>query len=271
VKELITRTIAGIVFITIVIAAILFSEISFMLLFALVSLLGLKEYLAITNKLSIASSVLLALLSASTPVFTYLIVSEQLPSHWMLVLPLLFVFLFASVLFRIKVAMTEALGNITLFFIWVSVPLTLFLLTGRAIENGQYNPYIPLSIIAMTWVYDTSAYLTGILLGKHKMFPSLSPHKSWEGFIGGILITATVAALTGPLTGYLNPGQWAITGAVGAIASMLGDLIESRFKREYAIKDSGKIIPGHGGILDRFDSLLFSVPAIYAMFLIFRI
>jgi len=269
VKELVTRTIAGAIFIAIVIASILFSKFSFLLLFTVIILLAQTEYLRISGKLSTISTILLSLISALTPAGTVLLANGYIGIHWMMSIPIIFIALFASILFRPGKSMSDSLGRISLFFLWSTVPLTLFLLTGNVSDTDQYNPYIPLSIIALTWVYDTFAYLTGMLIGKHKMFPALSPKKSWEGFIGGVVAAIIAAGFAGPLTGYLNPLQWMFIGLIGAVSSMLGDLIESSFKRNYSVKDSGSIIPGHGGILDRFDSLFFSAPAVYALLLIF--
>ena len=133
---------------------------------------------------------------------------------------------------------------------------------------GQYNLLLPLSIFVFLWVNDSGAYCVGSLLGRHKLFPRISPGKSWEGSIGGGLLVVAVAVLVWYLTDMydvndlgLNAYEWAGLGLVVVIFGTWGDLIESLFKRTLGIKDSGNVLPGHGGMLDRFDSTLMAVPA----------
>jgi phosphatidate cytidylyltransferase len=119
-----------------------------------------------------------------------------------------------------------------------------------------------------TWVFDVFAYLVGTAIGKHRLAPSVSPHKSWEGLAGGAVATVLLFAWAPGLGSVwrdtaMGLGQRIALGGVLVVAATLGDLVESRIKREFHTKDSGTIIPGHGGMLDRFDSMLFVAPAIY--------
>ena len=132
----------------------------------------------------------------------------------------------------------------------------------------QYIYLVPLSVFVFLWINDTGAYICGSLLGKHKLFPRISPGKSWEGSIGGGLLVMAVAVLVWYLTEkydvndiQLNAFEWAGLGLVIVIFGTWGDLTESLFKRTLGIKDSGHILPGHGGMLDRFDSSLMAIPA----------
>jgi phosphatidate cytidylyltransferase len=127
---------------------------------------------------------------------------------------------------------------------------------------------LPLSIFIFLWVSDTGAYCCGSLLGKHKLFPRVSPGKSWEGSIGGGVLVIGIAVLVWYLLGLyfpnesnLNVWQWAGLGLTVVVFGTWGDLVESLFKRTLGIKDSGNILPGHGGMLDRFDSSLLAIPA----------
>ena len=139
----------------------------------------------------------------------------------------------------------------------------------------QYGIYLVWMIFISSWVCDTFAYLTGILIGKHKMTPKLSPKKSIEGAVGGV----AGAALAGGLYGYfivegVVSGQqitwiFALIGGIGAMISQIGDLAASAIKRNHNIKDYGHLIPGHGGIMDRFDSVIFTAPMIYGLALLF--
>jgi len=132
----------------------------------------------------------------------------------------------------------------------------------------RYTYLVPLSVFVFLWINDTGAYLCGSLLGKHKLFPRISPGKSWEGSIGGGILVMAVAVLVWHLTEQygvndisLNAVEWAGLGLTIVLFGTWGDLIESLFKRTIGIKDSGNILPGHGGMLDRFDSSLLAIPA----------
>lgn len=121
-------------------------------------------------------------------------------------------------------------------------------------------------VLTVTFLSDTGAYFTGRALGRHKMAPYISPKKSWEGALGGLLASTLTGLLLVPLIGLpISLASGALLGAVGSIAGQIGDLAESLIKRQVDIKDSGHIIPGHGGILDRVDSLLFTAPVLYYM------
>jgi phosphatidate cytidylyltransferase len=135
-------------------------------------------------------------------------------------------------------------------------------------QSVQYTYLMPLSVFVFLWMNDTGAYLCGSLLGRHKLFPRISPGKSWEGSIGGGLLVMGIAVLVWHLTEQygvndlgLSACEWAGLGLIIVVFGTWGDLIESLFKRTLGIKDSGNILPGHGGMLDRFDSSLLAIPA----------
>lgn len=156
-------------------------------------------------------------------------------------------------------------------FFYVSVMLS-FIYKIRMVE--EYGQYLVWLVFICSWVCDTSAYCVGMLLGKHKLAPKLSPKKSIEGSVGGIAGSAIVGAIYGytlhniVLTDISPILLFALIGAVGAVLSQIGDLAASAIKRNYEIKDYGKLIPGHGGILDRFDSVIFTAPVIYFLFVV---
>lgn len=156
-------------------------------------------------------------------------------------------------------------------FFYVSVMLS-FIYKIRMVE--EYGQYLVWLVFVCSWVCDTSAYCVGMLLGKHKLAPKLSPKKSVEGSIGGIAGSVIVGAVYGyvlknNLQTAINPAVlFALIGGTGAAISQIGDLAASAIKRNYDIKDYGKLIPGHGGILDRFDSVIFTAPVIYFLFVI---
>jgi len=150
--------------------------------------------------------------------------------------------------------------------VWIALP---FSLLNFIVYFNNYQPLLILSIFILVWMNDTGAYLIGITLGKHKMIPRVSPHKSWEGFAGGILVTLLTGYLLSLWLYQLDLPQWLFMSLIVSIFATFGDLLESLWKRTFQIKDSGNAIPGHGGFLDRFDSLLMVVPAvlIYLIFL----
>lgn len=125
----------------------------------------------------------------------------------------------------------------------------------------QYNPILPLSIFIFTWINDTGAYCTGMLFGQHRLFERISPKKSWEGSIGGGVFSIIGAIVMAHFFPFMPISIWIGLALTVVIFGTLGDLTESLLKRTIGIKDSGNILPGHGGMLDRFDSTLMAVPA----------
>ena len=158
------------------------------------------------------------------------------------------------------------LGAIMLSQMYVVLPLALI----NVLAYTQFECYsdkadfyaIPLSIYIFIWINDTGAYLSGVTLGKHKLFPRISPKKSWEGSIGGALFTVASAFAVAHFFNFMNIWQWIGMALVVVVFGTFGDLTESMMKRHLGIKDSGHILPGHGGILDRLDSMLLSIPAV---------
>ena len=155
--------------------------------------------------------------------------------------------------------------------LYIALPFSLInvLAFRSASYDIQYTYLAPLAVFVFLWINDAGAYLCGSLLGKHKLFPRISPGKSWEGSIGGGILVMAVAVLVWYLTEKygvndigLNAYEWAGLGLTIVVFGTWGDLIESLFKRTLGIKDSGNILPGHGGMLDRFDSTLLAIPAV---------
>ncbi len=143
---------------------------------------------------------------------------------------------------------------------YILIPFVLMLHISMA---GEYEPLRILSIFILMWSFDSFAYLTGSWLGKHKMAERISPKKSWEGFAGGLISTVLISLLISHFWDNGESTRWIIIALITGIFGTFGDLLESRLKRQAGIKDSGNIIPGHGGILDRFDAILLVVPVVY--------
>lgn len=147
--------------------------------------------------------------------------------------------------------------------LYVSLPIAVFnLLVFHPYKNG-FDYQVVLFLFLILWLNDTGAYLTGKLFGKHKMFPRISPKKSWEGLAGGLLTALLTAWLSRPLFPDIPILHLWILCPIIVIMGTFGDLVESGWKRSAGVKDSGKLMPGHGGILDRFDSLILAAPAVF--------
>lgn len=187
-----------------------------------------------------------------------------LPDMMMFVLGLLILLMTAYVFTYPKFKTEQLLASFFGVF-YVAVMLS-YVYQTRILEAGQYIVWL---IFLCSWGCDTCAYCVGMLIGKHKMSPKLSPKKSVEGAVGGVIGAALLTLIYGMIfrnaMGMEMMHVWILAGisAVGALISMVGDLTASAIKRNYGIKDYGKLIPGHGGILDRFDSVIFTAPIIY--------
>lgn len=152
------------------------------------------------------------------------------------------------------------------FYVLVAPPFYL----GAANTEPWYPQFasIPLGIVLLVWANDTFAYFAGSLLGKHRIAPEISPKKSWEGFAGGLVFALVTAYVLSGFYFSLNPVQWMVVASLVVVFGTLGDFFESWLKRQAGVKDSGSLMPGHGGFLDRFDALIFCLPfvTIYLMF-----
>lgn len=171
----------------------------------------------------------------------------------------------------------DSLAHTMFSIIYTALPFSLFPFSafGREginsiipFEGSIFSPGIVIGFFLLLWVNDTGAYITGITLGKHRLMERISPKKSWEGFAGGIVFSVLSALLLSGLLGVLDTREWIIVALIVAVSGTFGDLIESMLKRSTGIKDSGAIMPGHGGFMDRFDSTLLSFPLVF-LFIVF--
>lgn len=184
-------------------------------------------------------------------------------------IPIVFA-LFIIELFRPDKLTLQNSGLTLLGFVYIAVPFGLMNFVVHVSHNGNtnYYPWVLAGIFFILWVNDSFAYLTGSLLGKHKLCPKISPAKSWEGLIGGAVFAVIMGLVNAVLFQALSMLNWVIIAVLTVCFGTLGDLFESKIKREIGAKDSGNILPGHGGFLDRLDSLLFAIPAVF-LWLIF--
>jgi len=191
------------------------------------------------------------------------------------------IFIFVGLLFMAYVLLTSKndpisyLGGLMVSWIYIGVSLGLFFRIGQMELGGETMSLLPfdggpiLFVFVLIWVNDSFAYVFGRLLGRHKLAPSISPKKTIEGFVGGLIASVAVGYFFGTEIVPIEDTQLAVFGAVISLSANLGDLFESKIKRTLGVKDSGTALPGHGGFLDRFDSVLFAGPAAYAFLLFF--
>jgi phosphatidate cytidylyltransferase len=185
-----------------------------------------------------------------------------------LLVPLLFI-LPISTLFipRKETILSSALTLWGLFY--CVIPICLFVWIGF-IDHHHYGYHLILGPLFFIWFNDTGAYIFGKIFGRRRMFEKISPGKTWGGFFGGALSALALAYFLGPVFPDLNQWQWMALSLIVVCSGTLGDLVESLYKRELKIKDSGKFFPGHGGMLDRFDSFLMSAPFVYIFLLLIK-
>mgnify|MGYP000951253808 FL=1 len=164
-------------------------------------------------------------------------------------------------------------GVVYIAFPFSLFPFAAFSQTGMdtLIPHGDivFSPGIIVGFLLLLWANDTAAYLTGVTLGRHRLMERISPKKSWEGFFGGLIITVLAAWLLSGWFGVVNTAGWIVIALIITVTGTFGDLIESMFKRSMGVKDSGTILPGHGGFLDRFDSAIVSFPLVYLFIALF--
>ncbi|GAB4230405.1 MAG: phosphatidate cytidylyltransferase [Ekhidna sp.] len=267
--DLIPRIFSAIIGGMIIILSLLWSKWGFFIVFLSISCLTMWEFYRLMRLQSYLPIRFLGVtIGALLFAGMFFIESGFLPSKYHVAL-----FPLASFVFLIKLYKKSDVHpfiNIALFYLgimYVAVPLALINLL--VFYSGEYSAEIILGLLFLTWANDIGAYFTGILFGKTKLFERISPKKSWEGSIGG----ASTAIITSVVIGFyfkgLNPVEWASVAIIVVIAGTYGDLVESHFKRTIQIKDSGSTIPGHGGFLDRFDSLLIAVPFVVVFLKLF--
>lgn len=271
-KTLLTRTLSGAVFVVLVLGSLLVSPYAFAVLFAFFTAVGLYEFYHEAAKAEKLSFMLFPSVIVGVLMFAAAFVKagalSSFPFFTLYALGVLCV-LFAE-LFRKKELPVHDMAFFIMGQVYVALPLSLL---NFIVFHPTWQPAWLIILFVTIWMNDSWAYLFGVTLGKHRMFPRVSPKKSWEGFAGG----AAMSLLTGWLCYKyatlifpefaqvsLDLWQWLLFAEIVVVAATLGDLLESLVKRSYGIKDFGRIMPGHGGILDRFDSLLAASVAVWA-------
>ncbi len=275
-KNLFTRIITGIIYIVVILIGIWGGKYSFISVFGILLVIGLFEFYRMTEKntshaisktFNIASG-LLIFLSAYLYLESICVIALLITTITYLLI------LFASAIFINRKDILHAIIYSVFGQMYITMPLSILMLISyqyQTLSNEYYFAFV-LAIFVFIWINDTAAFVVGSLLGKHKFIERISPKKTVEGFIGGIVFSVLAAIILSKFFTDYSLAFWIGFSIVTALFGTLGDLFESLIKRTYEVKDSGTLIPGHGGILDRIDSLLIAIPAVYvylAVMLIF--
>ncbi|HEX6763085.1 MAG TPA: CDP-archaeol synthase [Gaiellaceae bacterium] len=255
-SSFISRIVVAVVLLPVVLGAAYLGGWWMFALISLAGLLALHEFWLLAREhapLALAgyAGVALALVGAELSGFQWMV------GGVLVTLPLAFSLKLVS---RARQASTAAVSTTVLGAAWIGLGLAFLVLLRAVPDKGRLLLF---TVLIAVWAGDTLAYLGGRLLGRHKMAPSTSPGKTWEGFVFGTAATVFVAFVALYKQHYLTIGQSIVLGVVLAVAAPLGDLFESLMKRDAGVKDSGRLLGGHGGMLDRLDAFLFAAPAAY--------
>ena len=277
-KNLMVRTLSGLVLVAVFVGAVLGSQWSFGALLLLILVGGQTEFYKLARETGLSPQRWMGLAVGVLLFALNFIVFRQFSRsvtdeaggavlYLLLYIGLLLPTLFVCELFRRSATPLANLGATLLGVLYVAVPLSLLLYVPVLAGDGVWRPETVLCYIFIIWANDVFAYLVGMTFGRQRLCDRLSPKKSWEGFFGGL----AGAVATGLAAAYALDANYWVWGGLALVASLsgvAGDLVESMFKREAGVKDSGQVIPGHGGVLDRFDALLLSAPYVFLYLLL---
>jgi len=261
-KESIIRTVSGLLYISILVVSILSSELIFISLFFV---LGFVCLLELEKLLHLKSYAIYAVHALIFYLFSYLKFNANATLLLLCITIFVNLFLIKDLLFIRTIPVFEKKKYIILIFYLTS---SIIFLTLIPTYTGIFNPQLIVGVFVLIWTNDTFAYITGKNFGKNKLYERISPNKTVEGFIGGMIFSCIGGYCIFYFTHYLNFQFWLGLAIILSIFGTLGDLIQSKFKRQAGVKDSGKLMPGHGGLFDRLDSIIFSSPFVYAYLLI---
>lgn len=278
-KGLMQRVITAIFFAAAVLGGLLGGQYAFLLLFVVITALCLWEFLSLTLQTNtIAGNGIRRVFGVFFGLIPIVLVAiDQMPllangdtmltKAILLAIPLFFL-VFIYELFSEAKAPFGNLAYLLLGIVYIGIPFALLVLI--AMQSGTYSPNLILGMLFLTWANDSGAYFVGSKLGKTPLFPRISPNKTWEGSIGGLVL----GLLVGWGLSFLFPEytilEWLIIALIVVVFGALGDLVESMLKRSLKVKDSGHLLPGHGGFLDRFDAFIFVIPFVAAFVLWIR-
>ena len=266
-KNFIQRAITGLIFVAVLIGCMIGGPLSFGVLFCIISALATAEFCNLMNQQDGVKVNRNICVLGNITLFLCFFYYGMNPAETGIFIPylLIIIYLMISELYLKKERPLNNWAYAMFSQLYVGLPFALLNVlafqTSSIETTSQYHFILPLSIFAFNWVNDTGAYCTGVLFGKHPLFKRISPKKSWEGSIGGATFCIAASFALAHFFPILPTIVWVGMAIVVVIFGTWGDLTESLMKRQLGIKDSGTILPGHGGVLDRFDSTIMAVPA----------
>lgn len=256
-RHLLRRSLSGIIYVLIFISAILLSKESYIVLVTICGFLCIREFTKMISLKNYAAYIFYAFV-------LFLMIQRQNSYATLLVLAVtLFSSLFLVYQLFAKKQITFSNDRSKLGVTIRYVIFSMCFLVLLPFHKNSFHPYLMISVLSIIWINDSFAFLVGKNFGSRKLFPSVSPRKTVEGFLGGLTFSLLAAFLISKLNFDFSVLDWLVIGLIVSVIGTIGDLVESKFKRQAKIKDSGTIMPGHGGILDRLDSLLFAAPFVY--------
>jgi len=277
-SELLKRTLTGILIVVFVLGGFWLHPVSFFIT-GLVILTGTQyEYYNLIRKSGINPQMIPGLATGITAYTASTLVAMKFISiNWFCILIPAVPIIMILELYRKEEMPFNSIAHTLLPFLYIVLPLSLLPFTAfnhsgiKSLLSHEivFSPGVIVGFLLLLWTNDTAAYLAGVSFGHHRLFERISPKKSWEGFISGFVFTVAVACLLPGWLGVFDRIGWIATAVIIVAGGTYGDLIESLLKRSMGLKDSGNIMPGHGGFLDRFDSMMISFPLVYLYFTLF--
>jgi len=269
-SNILQRTITGVVFVFLIVLTIHFGHIYFSALFLIVNIIAMWEFYSLIEKKDVTANKY-AGIAAGTFLFASnaLIALDLAPRA---VLHINFIAIFLIFLFELYRKNKHPFSTIAFTFfgiLYIAVPFSLMnYFPNPAQESNVYHLEILMGFFILVWVNETFAYIVGISIGKHRLFERISPKKSWEGAIGGGIMCLVAAFVISYFYTQITHIDWLIIAGIVIVFGTYGDLFESMFKRSIDAKDSGVLLPGHGGVLDRFDGVFMAAPFVYVYLLL---